>query len=87
MPISSAAYDGQVITISYSGQGAKAVKTELGYPWISFFESHDPRSDPRSFDGKLPFDRINKEMPAISYPTPPPPRCRKNIAPKTTNPA
>ena len=49
-PISSVSYDGPVIIIPLSDQGARTVKIELGYPSSTFFQGQDPRSDQRILD-------------------------------------
>ena len=49
-PISSLSYSGPFIMVPLAGQGISTVKIELGYPSSSFFQSPDPRSDPRILD-------------------------------------
>jgi len=48
--ISSVSYTGPVIIIPFNGQSTRTIKIDLGYPSSSFFQGHDPRSDPRIFD-------------------------------------
>ncbi len=46
-PISSISFDGVTIWKPLSGQGAKVITLELGYPSPTFYGGKDPRNDPK----------------------------------------